>query len=120
MPDDARVTQPSATGAMRSAKATAAMQDQRNVTSTRAPCWRVDASRSGAVVHSIDNGPAQAAKRPWHALASDDVLSALNATRDDWRHRRGQKRLVPVRRQRAGQKRRRHGRGADRARSTTR
>jgi len=46
------------------------------------------------VVLSLDKGSLEAANRPWHAHAPDDVLSALSATRDGLTTDEAQKRLA--------------------------
>jgi hypothetical protein len=46
------------------------------------------------VVLSLDKGSLEAAYRPWHAHAPDDVLSALSATRDGLTTDEAQKRLA--------------------------
>jgi len=46
------------------------------------------------VVYSLDTGSQEAANRPWHARAPDDVLSALSATREGLTTDEAQKRLA--------------------------
>jgi len=46
------------------------------------------------VAHSIDKGSLEAAHRPWHTQASDDVLSALSVTQDGLTTDEAQKRLA--------------------------
>ena len=46
------------------------------------------------MVNSIDNGSLEAADRPWHSRASDDVLSALSATKDGLSTEEAGKRLA--------------------------
>lgn len=46
------------------------------------------------MVYSIDKVAQEAAHRPWHTLASDDVLSALSATRDGLTTAEAQRRLT--------------------------
>jgi Ca2+-transporting ATPase len=46
------------------------------------------------VVHSLDKGSLEAANRPWHTQASDDVLSALSVTQDGLTADEAQKRLA--------------------------
>jgi Ca2+-transporting ATPase len=46
------------------------------------------------VVNSLDRGSLEAAKRPWHTRASDDVLSALSATREGLTTDEARKRLA--------------------------
>ncbi|HEX5817830.1 MAG TPA: HAD-IC family P-type ATPase, partial [Gemmatimonadales bacterium] len=43
---------------------------------------------------SLDNGSQEAANRPWHTQAPDDVLSALNATREGLTTDEAQRRLA--------------------------
>ena len=46
------------------------------------------------MVNSLDSGSLEAANRPWHSRASDDVLSALSATRDGLSPEEAVKRLA--------------------------
>lgn len=47
------------------------------------------------MVNSIDSSLPEAADRPWHSRACDDVLSALSATQDGLSTEEAGKRLTP-------------------------